>query len=478
MSLGGVSSEGINLASALSRLDNLDSDQYIIALDPNGRQFYATPNGYHSTYIPAQILEELSAGHVGKIVWASFGSEPDSWFFACELRDGTPTFQTGHGIPLALRQFIQQLGSSGLLLTSLRVQLGANQSFVVWSRTLWACSGVPQMLRAKLCEGSSSSREWADVTKGSLKTGTLDNVQWSSSGSFFLKSGDKHIWDYHAKLVHTAWGKLWQVQGRDELRRMYVMLDPHAQSGTTFVFLKKHRAGEEEAPFIFRFENGAIHSNLAIETEPTYQNQSDPQPDGRLQHGAQKTEHEMPLQWATCKKAGKPHPRDSWELEVKEGERVKVLQDMGRNWYVVLNGEDINGWIHRSWLVFDNREPMTKPKDAKDAYTQFEQDVQKLLVPGQLREFPTMTDYMDACTKRYCQLLKEDVSSLGICAHDLLLLLEGSDNFSYGWIKEGRNMWHPDRFARFCHAEHAERLKPMAGQMFVLYGILMEACKP
>lgn len=87
-----------------------------------------------------------------------------------------------------------------------------------------------------------------------------------------------------------------------------------------------------------------------------------------------------------------------------------------------------------------------------------------------------MKSYVHDCTKVECKPQKQDESLLGICVHDLLALLEGSGRFSYEWLKEGRNLWHPDRFAQFCKPEEAERLKPMAEEMFVMYGILMDEC--
>ena len=85
-----------------------------------------------------------------------------------------------------------------------------------------------------------------------------------------------------------------------------------------------------------------------------------------------------------------------------------------------------------------------------------------------------MTSYVDECTEPDCQLAKEDVSSVGICVHDLLVLMMGSGRYDYKLLKGQRNVWHPDKFGQFCHPDHAERLKPMAEQMFVLFGILME----
>jgi hypothetical protein len=140
----------IIIETVLRRLEPLDTDKYVIALGPYGRQFFATPNGYTATYLPAKLLSEAFHGRIKKIIWASFGSELESWFFAYKLQDNTSTFEIGAGIPLSLRTWIQQLVGSDLLLTSLRVQLGDNESFVAWSRTAWACANVPHGLQAKL----------------------------------------------------------------------------------------------------------------------------------------------------------------------------------------------------------------------------------------------------------------------------------------------------------------------------------------
>jgi methylenetetrahydrofolate dehydrogenase (NADP+)/methenyltetrahydrofolate cyclohydrolase/formyltetrahydrofolate synthetase len=60
----------------------------------------------------------------------------------------------------------------------------------------------------------------------------------------------------------------------------------------------------------------------------------------------------------------------------------------------------------------------------------------------------------------------------------LEVLLRGSGRYSYAWLKEERNIWHPDRFSRFCQADFVDQLKVKAEQMFVLYGVLMQAEKP
>jgi methylenetetrahydrofolate dehydrogenase (NADP+)/methenyltetrahydrofolate cyclohydrolase/formyltetrahydrofolate synthetase len=40
------SPDAVMVSTALGRLEKLRTDEYIIAFGPNGRQFFATPNGY------------------------------------------------------------------------------------------------------------------------------------------------------------------------------------------------------------------------------------------------------------------------------------------------------------------------------------------------------------------------------------------------------------------------------------------------
>jgi methylenetetrahydrofolate dehydrogenase (NADP+)/methenyltetrahydrofolate cyclohydrolase/formyltetrahydrofolate synthetase len=273
-------------------------------------------------------------------------------------------------------------------------------------------------------------------------------------------------------------------------------LSPHAENGETFVFIKKLSTGLD-APFVVGFEGEPLHSNLedasdapipsdfrsgslinneSSQTPSTLPivNDGSPTSDQRMQHMARSPEEPVPFQWATAKKSGRPHGADAWEAELRKGEKIKVIRDMGRDWFVVVDRKGVKGYVHGSWIDFGDR---AVHKDSKVAYGQFQGDLQRLLIPGQLQRFPAMTSYVDECTKPDCQSLKENVSSLGICVHDLLVLLQGSGKYSYEWLKEGRNVWHPDRFARFCHSDQMEGLKLKAEQMFVMYGILMEVCK-
>lgn len=241
----------------------------------------------------------------------------------------------------------------------------------------------------------------------------------------------------------------------------YVVIDVHALCGDSFAFFKK-QSMSGEAPFIVHFSQDKMYSNLTPSTTA---------PETSVQPVTSTSNEPKHFQWATCKKTGRPHARDLWELNVEMGERLKVLQDMGRGWYLAVGRKGVKGWVHQDWLDFGDYKLHANPQSA---YVRFEDDLKKMLVPGQLAELPSMASYICSCTKAVCQQLKEE-SDLGICAHDLLLLLQGCSSYSREWLKEKRNIWHPDRFARFCNAEHVERLKAMAQQMFVLYGILMES---
>ena len=232
------------------------------------------------------------------------------------------------------------------------------------------------------------------------------------------------------------------------------------------MFLKKQPPGEE-APFIIHLGQEKLHTNMASQPEPQ-------QSSFGLQHAVERSDKPREYQWATCKKSGRPHVGELRELRVIKNEKIKILRDMGRDWFIAERREGTQGWVHRSWLDFSNQK--SRP-DAKRAYAQFREDVQKVLETGQTCDFPIMASYIDSCTKPDCQPLKETDSLLGICIHDLMVLLDGSGRYSYEWLKEERNAWHPDRFARFCHPEHADRLKPMAEQMFVLYGVLMDLAR-
>lgn len=173
-----------------------------------------------SVNLPKPMLLELSTGLIHKIVWASFGSNTDSWFFAFQTKDGANSFRFGTGTPSALHQYITQLSVSKLVLESVRVQLGDNDSFLAWSRSSWAASGIPLPLLNKLRSLSSAMREWGIVSKGSLKPGCwpLKSAQWSRRGSYYLHCNGRHMGDWKGEAIRDAWHKLWQDEEAEDLR--------------------------------------------------------------------------------------------------------------------------------------------------------------------------------------------------------------------------------------------------------------------
>jgi methylenetetrahydrofolate dehydrogenase (NADP+)/methenyltetrahydrofolate cyclohydrolase/formyltetrahydrofolate synthetase len=241
-------------------------------------------------------------------------------------------------------------------------------------------------------------------------------------------------------------------------------LDPHVPVGESFAFIKKQH-DTREATFVIHIYQGTIYTTADSVTKPAHG-------DTHVQHVERRPEEQKYFQWAFSKRNGRPHPRESRELHVKKGEKVKVLQDAGRDWYIVEGRGGVKGWMHGSWM---DRGGSKVHRDPWSTYAQFQKDMRKLLVPGQLREFPRIGEYMQACTNTACEPLRSG-TQLGICVHDLQTLLEGSGCYSYEWLKEERNVWHPDKFARYCRPEHKDRLKTSAQEVFVLYGVLMDMC--
>lgn len=239
--------------------------------------------------------------------------------------------------------------------------------------------------------------------------------------------------------------------------RKHVAINPYTPTSTTFTFLKKELP-DLRTPFIIQFGD-----KVTMDLPPKHRAGQClllPDPDER-QH----------FQWATSKKSGRPHPGEARELELTKGQKIKVLTDMGRDWHICVARNGMKGWAHGSWLDFGNRK---LHQDPKVAFEQFNTAIRNMFVT-QLQEFPAMNEFMDMCTLEECNEIKSP-ELLGICLHDLQALLEGSNRYSYAWLKEERNLWHPDRFARFCVPERAGELKIKAEQMFVLYGVLMEGC--
>ena len=241
-------------------------------------------------------------------------------------------------------------------------------------------------------------------------------------------------------------------------------LDPHAPVGETLVFVKK-QYDAQEAPFVVHFFQDTTHTTRRSDPLPTIQGT-------HLRHIEQEADSPKRFQWAISKRDGRPHPGEPWELELKKGQKVKLCEDMGRNWHIVEGRNGIKGWAHGTWLQYCGSKVH---KDSRSTYSQFQRDMRELLVPGQICEFPALTEYMTTCSITACEAMRGN-TQLRACVHDLQTLLVGSGCYSFQWLKEERNIWHPDKFARYCHPEHKERLIACAQEVFVLYGVLMDMC--
>lgn len=174
------------------------------------------------------------------------------------------------------------------------------------------------------------------------------------------------------------------------------------------------------------------------------------------------------LGWAYSKRAGRSHRTDEWELHLEKGARLRVLQDMGNDWYIVQNRQGKKGYAHGSSL--DLREIQYRM-----AYTRYADEMTKSLEPGMLKFFPDLASFVNDCEEEACDPAKAENAGLRICAHDLCNILRGSGEYSLEFLKHERNRFHPDRFARFCHPDHREELKAKAQALFVLFGVLMDS---
>jgi methylenetetrahydrofolate dehydrogenase (NADP+)/methenyltetrahydrofolate cyclohydrolase/formyltetrahydrofolate synthetase len=164
---------------------------------------------HRSTFLPSRPLAELAGCSIKRIVWVSFGSTAESWFFAYEFTNDAKTFRLGESVPRALRNYVDNFGDPKFLEGTLRVQLGHDDSFVVWSRNSWACYGVPGDLLMRLCKLSAGTRQGSGIFMGSLKKGTLIHVQWSKDGSYYLHSSSAYARWFGSRVLREAWMSLW-----------------------------------------------------------------------------------------------------------------------------------------------------------------------------------------------------------------------------------------------------------------------------
>ncbi|KAF1972692.1 hypothetical protein BU23DRAFT_643386 [Bimuria novae-zelandiae CBS 107.79] len=481
--------EHVDVSVALTTLEPPGPDQYCIAFGPGATQFCATPNGYSTTQLPRKVVNDFLGGKIKKVLHASFGSEANSFFFTYEMKDGSIAHRAGKAIPTELKPFVDYVSKhSEELASSLRVQLGANESFVAWACSRWVEMRAPEGLSRALCKLSTTVTENSNGKQGSIPSGVLKNVAWNNHGSFYIRGGYGQL--PNPKDAQVTLGSLWydgdlQARGIDKTKFIadlaYVVIDPHSPTGNTYAFFK-FAQNSLEPEFMLRFEPDPVVSRLHGEQSSDQDivdgpvTNKPPLPKDSHEHNQVVNVPKDPkgmqiFQWAVSKHAGRSHAADSWELELKKGERINILKDMGKDWFLAENGLKQQGWVHRSWLDFQK---MVAHADPREAYARFTTDVENLLKGGNIRSFPDLPSYMNACANEVCTPLKKDTHRLGICVHDLHELLRGASEYTMDMLKSERNKWHPDRFARFCHAEHREVLREKAQSLFVLFGVLLD----
>ncbi|KAJ4350046.1 uncharacterized protein N0V89_008667 [Didymosphaeria variabile] len=472
----------IDVSAALTALEPLGLDQYCIAFGPGATQFCATPNGYSTTLLPRKVVKDLLGGQIKKVLYASFGSDVNSFFFTYQMKDGGVAHRAGRNLPKALRSFVDRVSASSKeSASSLRVQLGANRSYVAWSGLLWVSKRIPKGLRTALFNISSTDFVEANGAPGVLQSGTLDNIAWHDSGNWYVKNRYDHLNNLvgrGARVLQGAWKDLWGNESSQGLllphcyaELAYVAINAHSPTGGTFAFFKKIRDGHE-AEFILRFEPEDVVSRLHEKQDalPEMREETS-RASGQVVSVPKNLEGLQVFQWAISKHTGRSHAKDSWELDLKKGERVKILKYFGNDWFFVENRRGENGWVHKAWLDFQQMIPHVDPQEA---YTQFTVDVEKMLKAGNICSFPDLSRYMSACTKDACSPLKKDTHCLGICIHDLHELMCGSGEYDLDRLKMERHKWHPDKFARYCHPDHRDTLREKAQAVFVLFGVLMD----
>jgi hypothetical protein len=267
--------------------------------------------------------------------------------------------------------------------------------------------------------------------------------------------------------------------------QQYVAIDPHSPTGDSFAFIMKKQL-DREPDFVVRFEPEDMVSRLpppkdesVKPIEPFKENRSAQSATTRLYTDAESPRLDMEVAkrpagprvylWAVSKRAGRSHATDSWELDLKKGQRVKVLEEKGRDWFIVQDMHGLMGYAHGSRLDFMELRAHVNPQEA---YARWVVDTERWLQLGAVRTFLRLSSYMDACTRNMCKPLKRE--AVGVCAHDLQELLRGSGQYSMEFLKTQRNRYHPDKFARYCHPEHKDELKTHAEALFVLFGVLMD----
>lgn len=202
----------VDLSQALAQLEPLEHDQYFTAFGPAGQQFFGTPNGYCATLIPAKVRDDLLRGTIRKVLRASFGSEPDSFHFSYELKNGRYDYRSGNLPDNIGRMFEQFSLLYPQVIAKLRVQLGEDGSYLVWNEDFWFSRGLPSALLLALLTLSSPQPGGSELqVSGRFGTRRVKNVSWHTNGTFFVQT-DEPRWHFESEDVQLGWRALWRNQ--------------------------------------------------------------------------------------------------------------------------------------------------------------------------------------------------------------------------------------------------------------------------
>jgi hypothetical protein len=198
----------------------------------------------------------LGGCDIKKVLWASYGDAPESWIITYEFKNGVVATRLGDDVPLALRSYIDQVSVNDLLLGSLRVQLGANGSFIAWNERDWACSKVPTPLRAELRRLSVVSRDTNSFTAGFFSNATIKNVQWHADGAFYLEGAGTYSFRFTRDIMHNAWECFWHGLDITEPGPLFDI----AVSGPNRTSVERSRLIYDSTLRLIRTQNSVTHS--------------------------------------------------------------------------------------------------------------------------------------------------------------------------------------------------------------------------
>jgi len=151
-----------------------------------------------------------NAGKAQKVLWASFGSYPEQFFFTYQMTDGSVFHRRGKALSDELVYFIKSYRSKvpADLYARLRVQFGVAKSYIAWIGPVWISRDIPAILRSKLVDLSSMFDAEGGYTRGYLKNDCLIHVTWHDNGTYYIKFGEEHFWNFETPVPKHYWNVL------------------------------------------------------------------------------------------------------------------------------------------------------------------------------------------------------------------------------------------------------------------------------